>query len=161
MATCQGGTSWGGLFWTPTKSPSHSQVLAQGLTQNRRLCEFAEGMRECLECSYSYVTWKDFVHVFPGWQLAALNFMLHLDIPFAWVFQEEITSVVRNEYIQFICKFLGGKHSSTINSVDLIRSDLPYLEGRGYSISTHPTPLPIACHIQFSSVAQFCPTLRP
>ena len=46
-----------------------------------------------------------------------------------------------------------------INSVDLIRSDLPYLEGKDYSKSTHPTSLPIACHIQFSSVAQFCPTL--
>ena len=89
MATCHGGTSWGGLFWTPTKSPSHSQVLAQGLTQNRRLCKFAEGTRECLECSYSYVTWKDFVRVFSGWQLAAFNFTLHLDISLAWVFQEE------------------------------------------------------------------------
>ena len=141
MATCQGGTSWGGLFWTPTKSPSYSQVLAQGLTQNRTLCKFAEGTRECLECSYSYVTWKDFVHVFSAWQLAALNCTLHLDISLAWIFQEEITSVVRNEYIQFICKYLGGKHSSMIDSVDLITSDHPYLGGKGVCpLKAHSPP---------------------
>lgn len=57
----------------------------------------------------------------------ALDFKLQLDVSFAWVSQEEITSVGRNEHIQYICESLWRKSlvHNTENSVDLIRSDLP------------------------------------
>lgn len=59
--------------------------------------------------------------------MAALDFQLHLDVSFAWVSHEEITSVGRNAHIQNICESLWRKTlvPNTENSVDLIRSYLP------------------------------------
>ena len=50
-----------------------------------------------------------------------------------------------------------------INSVDLIRSDLPYLEGKGVQeiYPPHSPPYCLPHSVQFTSVAQLCLTLWP